>query len=216
MSAASRNPVLLIHGIDDTNAIFCNMSLHLKALGWPVYHLDLFPNDGAIGIDEMAGQIAEYVDRTFAAEQPIDLVGFSMGGLVSRYYVQRLGGIDRVQRFITISSPHQGTWLAYFRFNVGCNQMRCGSAFLNDLNRDVSMLEQINFTSIWTPMDLMIFPAHSSRMPVGQEIIVQVPLHSWMVSNANCWKAVVTALSEPLRPSRPPEQTLLPQKLQPS
>jgi len=48
-------------------------------------------------------QVANYVAATFAPK-PFDLVGFSMGGIVSRYYVQRLGGIDRVQRFITLAS----------------------------------------------------------------------------------------------------------------
>jgi triacylglycerol lipase len=210
--SSSLNPVLLIHGIDDTNAIFHKMVPYLKNLGWDVHILDLSPNNGEMGIDQMAHQIADYVDRTFSPDQPFDLVGFSMGGIVSRYYVQRLGGIQRVNRFITISSPHQGTWTAYLRLNTGCNQMRCGSAFLNDLNQDITVLEQINFTSIWTPMDLMIVPAHSSRMAVGREVRLPVLFHAWMVIDVNCLKAVATALAEPLRSSRPPEQTPLLQK----
>jgi len=35
-------------------------------------------------------KVANYVAANFAPEQPFDLVGFSMGGIVSRYYVQRL------------------------------------------------------------------------------------------------------------------------------
>jgi len=35
------------------------------------------------------------------------------------------------------------------------------------------MLEQLNFTSIWTPFDLMIVPGNSSQMPVED---VQVPV----------------------------------------
>ena len=108
-----RNPVLLIHGIDDTRAVFQKMAVHLVLQGWSVYSLDLVPNNGNVGLDKLAKQIADYVTATFAPEQCLDLVGFSMGGIVSRYYVQRLGGINRVQRFITISSPHHGTVAAY-------------------------------------------------------------------------------------------------------
>ncbi|NJN56128.1 MAG: triacylglycerol lipase [Leptolyngbyaceae cyanobacterium SL_5_9] len=217
MSAStSRNPVLLVHGIDDTAILFNRMTTYLQQQGWTVHSLDLIPNNGSVGLDRLAHQVARYIEQNFAPDQPIDLIGFSMGGIVSRYYVQRLGGIDRVQRFITISSPHNGTWTAYFRPNLGGNQMQRNSAFLYDLNQDVAALAQINFTSIWTPMDLMILPAVSSRLPVGREVILSVPSHPQMVTDARCLKAIADALSEPLRvlprPDLPLEQTLPLQK----
>jgi triacylglycerol lipase len=198
-NSGDRNPVLLIHGIDDTIALFKPMAAYLQQLSWSVYSLDLIPNNGNAGLDILAQQVAEFVERTFEPDQPIDLVGFSMGGLVSRYYVQRLSGIQRVQRFITISSPHNGTWTGYLRFNPGCKQMCRNSLFVQDLNRDVAMLEQINFTSMWTPMDLMIVPASSSRLPVGREIVLPVPGHAWMVTDPRALREVANALTEPLR-----------------
>jgi len=63
-------------------------------------------------LDQLGQQVANYVS-TFAPEQPFDIVGFSMGGIVSRYYVQRLWGIDRVQRLHYAGFPHHGTWMAY-------------------------------------------------------------------------------------------------------
>ncbi|NJO52066.1 MAG: triacylglycerol lipase [Leptolyngbyaceae cyanobacterium RM2_2_4] len=211
-----RNPVLLIHGIDDTAILFNRMTTYLRQQGWTVHSLDLIPNNGSVGLDRLAHQVASYIEQSFAPDQPIDLIGFSMGGIVSRYYVQRLGGIERVQRFITISSPHNGTWMAYFRPNLGGNQMQRNSAFCYDLNQDVAALAQINFTSIWTPMDLMILPAVSSRLPVGREVILSVPSHPQMVTDARCLKAVAAALSEPLRmlprPDLPLEQMLPLQK----
>lgn len=214
--STSRNPVLLIHGIDDTAALFNRMIAYLQQLGWSVHSLDLTPNNGSVGLDKLAHQVADYVEQNFAPDQSIDLIGFSMGGIVSRYYVQRLGGIDRVRRFVTISSPHNGTWTAYFRLNLGGNQMQRNSAFLYDLNQDMATLAQINFTSIWTPMDLMILPAVSSRLPVGQEVILSVPSHPQMVTDTRSLQAVANALSEPLRvplrSDRPLEPTLPLQK----
>jgi triacylglycerol esterase/lipase EstA (alpha/beta hydrolase family) len=118
-----------------------------------------------------------------------------MGGLVARYYVQRLGGIERVRRLITISSPHNGTCAAFLRRNGGARQMRPGSAFLCDLNRDVSVLDRIDFTSIWTPFDLMILPAHSSVLPAGRAIRVNVGAHPPMVRNQRVLKLVADVLS---------------------
>lgn len=195
-----RNPVLLVHGIIRTSGVFRRMSAYLAQQGWSVYTLDLKPNNASLGLDELAIQVADYIDKTFDTAQPIDLVGLSMGGLVTRYYIQRLGGIERVQRFITISSPHQGTRMAYLWNRIGCVQMRPGSAFLQDLNQDAHILERLNFTSIWTPWDLIIVPAYSSQMPVGREVKVSVLAHHLMVVNPRSLQAVVSALSEPLKP----------------
>jgi triacylglycerol lipase len=193
------NPVLLVHGIDDTDAIFRKMTPYLQRYGWNVHSLDLLPNCGKLGLDRLAQQVANYIDKAFEPGQAIDLVGFSMGGIVSRYYLQRLGGIQRVQRFVTLSSPHRGTWAAYTRFNSGGNQMQPNSAFLTDLNQDVAQLKQLNVTSIWTPFDLVILPASSSRLPVGENKTVWVGGHAWMVTHSRSLRAVAAALAEPLR-----------------
>ncbi len=194
-----RNPVLLIHGIDDTEAVFHKMKAYLIQRGWPVYSLDLFPNNGDVGLDELAKQLSDYITVTFASEERLDLVGFSMGGIVSRYYVQRLGGINCVQRFITLSSPHHGTVVAYGSRRPGCVQMRPDSIFLKDLNSDAVILNQLNFTSIWTPYDLMIVPANSSQMSVGSEVIVPVSLHPWMLTDSRSLAVVTAALAEPIK-----------------
>lgn len=198
-SLSDRNPVILLHGIWDTSAIFNQMTAYLSQRGWQVYSLDLIPNDGSLGLEFLAQQLAEFINTTFKPKQPLDLIGFSMGGIVSRYYVQRLGGIERVQRFITISSPHYGTQTAYSRGLPGYVQMRPASSFLRDLNYDAAMLQDINFTSIWTPFDGMIIPAQSSQMPIGKEIKYNVLLHSLMKSDPKVLQAIVQELEAPVK-----------------
>jgi triacylglycerol lipase len=197
-----RNPVVLVHGITDTEVVFNSMAVYLRQLGWTVYTINLVPNNGEAPLNVLAQQVVDYVAATIEPKQPFDLVGFSMGGIVSRYYVQKLGGIERVQRFVTISSPHHGTVVAYASKLPGCVQMRPNSLFLQDLNRDVQMLEQLNFTSIWTPYDLMIIPTHSSKMPIGKELIIPVALHSWMLTDYKSLTAVAAALAEPINGDR--------------
>jgi len=194
-----RHPVILVHGIDDTAAVFRTMAPYLASQGWQVHHPSLTPSNGDVGLDVLAEQLSDYVQQVIPAGQPFDLVGFSMGGIISRYFVQRLGGLERVRRLVTISSPHCGTWTAYLRSNLGASQMCVQSPFLRDLNQDANCLEQLNFTSIWTPLDLMILPAHSSRLGVGREVVLNVPAHAWMLSDPRSLRAVVQALSEPLR-----------------
>lgn len=197
-SNSVRNPVLLIHGITDTTLVFRQMTAYLSAQEWSVHSFDLTPNNGAMPLDKLAVQVADYVAKTFAPQQPLDIIGFSMGGIVSRYYIQRLGGIERVQRFVSISAPNNGTLTGYLSGRPGCAQMRPGSSLLQDLNQDSTMLSRLNFTVIWTPLDLMIVPPSSSQMPVGKEVIVPAPIHAWMLADKRCLKAVAEALSEPI------------------
>ncbi len=193
-----RNPVLLVHGIFRKKSVFKGMSIYLSSLGWEVHSFDLKPSNARLGLDKLAEQISAYVTQDFAPNQPIDLVGLSMGGLVSRYYVQKLGGNKRVQRFITIASPHYGTWLAYTLPFIGCVQMRPGSAFLQDLNRDIEILTQLSFTSIWTPYDFIIVPPQNSRLRIGQEIKLPIFAHAMMVRDKKTLQALVKALSSPI------------------
>jgi triacylglycerol lipase len=195
----TRNPILLVHGLTDTSHKMRKIASHLRGLGWKVYDINLTPNTGDAKLEVLAQQVADLVDRIFPPDQPIDLLGFSMGGLVSRYYIQRLGGIDRVQRFITISSPHNGTVAAYFTTRPGCIQMRPNHRFIEDLNGDLDMLDQISVTSIWTPFDLMIVPPRSSQLGIGTDIRLPVLSHVQMVFDRRTLNAIVEALTRPIR-----------------
>lgn len=187
-------PVLLLHGIDDTGAVFDMMACGLTAAGWTVHRLDMTPCNGDGPLELLAGQVVAYADAHLA-EGSFDLVCFSMGGIIGRYYLQRLGGLARVRCFVTISSPHHGTWMAHFRGNIGSRQMQPNSPFMADLNRDVERLFTIPVTSIWTPLDLMIVPAWSSHLPGARDVRILCPLHPLMLRSRRTLAAVMQALS---------------------
>ena len=193
-----RNPILLVHGIMDTSRKMRHISKYLRDSGWEVFDIDLVPNNGDTRLELLAQQVAILVDR-IAPHQPIDLLGFSMGGLVTRYYLQRLGGIDRVQRFITISTPHKGTIAAHFSMRPACIQMRPNSDFIRDLNSDIDRLNVLKFTSLWTPFDLIILPPSSSQLGIGAEMQIPALTHPMMVSDRRTLKAISDALSQPVR-----------------
>lgn len=191
--------VLLLHGLSDTQAIFDRMAADLRQQGYAVFSLDFQPANASMGLEPLAEQVTDYVANQLPDDCPFDVVGFSMGGIVGRYYIQRLGGIQRVQRLITVASPHRGTLSAYTSSRLGSVQMRPNSSFLQDLNEDITVLEQLNFTSIWTPLDLMILPAHSSQISVGKNVQIPILTHTGMVTHPIGIQAVTTALAEPLR-----------------
>ena len=191
----ARPPVVLIHGIYSTGRDMERLARHLRAHGREVHVPTLTPNDGQAPIENLAGQLGEYAARELRGRR-FDLVGFSMGGLVSRYYVQRLGGMDRVNRFVTLATPHQGTHLARLGAMPGWVQMRPGSEFLRDLARDAGDLRRVNFTSLYTPLDIIIVPARSSEVPDARNVRVWGLIHPSFILEKRCIRAVSDALRE--------------------
>ena len=190
-----RNPVVLVHGIWNTAGIFSVLQRYLERAGWKVYAPSLTPNNGDAPLSVLAEQVARFVEDWLGPEQPFDLVGFSMGGLVSRYYLQRLGGLARVERFVSVSTPHQGTALALFSRRLGASQMRPGSPFLRSLNQDIHRLDTIRFFSFWTPFDLLILPPWSSDMGLGQVERLPVGAHNRMIRDEVGLLAIAQALA---------------------
>jgi triacylglycerol lipase len=195
-SVNHKPPVILVHGFMYTGRRMHPLARYLRSCGWEAYTVDILPSWGQVGIDRLAQRFASFLDRRFAPHTPVNLVGFSMGGLTCRYYVQRMGGLARTERLITIATPHHGTVMANCMNRPACVQMRRGSEFLKELNRDIEALEQVKFASIWTPLDLMILPATSSRLGVGRERKLWIGAHPLMVLQPSALKAVAELLEE--------------------
>jgi triacylglycerol lipase len=172
------------------------MARHLAGAGHEVIAPRLSPSDGRTGLDKLAGQLRDAVESSFGRERPVAVVGFSMGGLVARYYLQRLGGHTRALRFISISSPHRGSLWAHCLPFPGIRQMRPGSPFLEDLNRDFSMLAPLRPVSVWTPLDLMILPATSSLIDGARPVCLLLPAHPLMVLNRAAHALVARLLDD--------------------
>lgn len=102
-------------------------------------------------------------------------------------------------RGIALATPHNGTLFAYLPVNgPGLRQMQPESAFLTELIGHISSLARINFTSIWTPLDLTVFPATSCLMDVGKMVRLMLPHHRALLSYRRCFAAVVEELRAPV------------------
>jgi pSer/pThr/pTyr-binding forkhead associated (FHA) protein len=66
-----------------------------------------FAYDWRQDIRTSAQQLAELIN-SISASKPLILIGHSLGALVSRYYVDHLGGSGRVERLILMGGPHKG------------------------------------------------------------------------------------------------------------
>lgn len=173
--------VVLVHGILENGVSFESLRKRLVNHGIQCHVPQLKPNDARHGIDQLAETLKEDIDKEFGPKDRFAIVGFSMGGLVSRYYLQNLGGAERCDAFITVSSPHHGTNMAYAYPGKGARQMRPGSPFLKNLADTEDRLGDIPLVSYRTPMDLIILPTESSVWKRAENHSHPVILHPLML-----------------------------------
>jgi triacylglycerol lipase len=113
--AARDTPVLLVHGFGHNRSGWFVLNQHLRSSGFTSVHTwnyDPLRHD----IPELAEMLSDRVEmlRALTGAEQVNVVGHSLGGILLRWYVQELGGDQRVQTAITVASPHQGTRLATF------------------------------------------------------------------------------------------------------
>ena len=137
----------------------------------------------------------------------IDLIGHSLGGLVSRVYLQHLGGARRVDRCITLGTPHQGTYNAYWVPTRVGRQLRPDSALLARLEATRSEAAAVRFTSVVAGSDPIVIPrvfgAHGAEAPAsgsGSDAVVHVPDlgHLGMLFSPTVYRAVLSGLRAPV------------------
>lgn len=175
--------LVLVHGINDTNLKFKTMQTVFEQAGHRCFVPSLVPKNASKGLVHLAGQLKCFIDAELAQIEPFSVVGFSMGGLVSRYYLQTWAGQRRVRHFFSIAAPHHGSVLAYCSASQGAQDMRPGSGFLRALAQGDERLQHLPCYSYWTPLDTMILPATSSVWANADNIRVVSLCHPLMVKN---------------------------------
>ncbi|WP_406421551.1 alpha/beta fold hydrolase [Streptomyces sp. NBC_00873] len=158
-----RRPVVLLHGFIDNRSVFVLLRRSLARHGW--HHLESL-NYSPLTCDvraaaELLGRHVEEI-CTRTGHHEVDIVGHSLGGLIARYYVQRLGGDRRVRTLVTLGTPHGGTAVApVASAHPIVRQMRSGSAPVEELRRPAPGC-RTRFVSFWSELDQVIVPAEAA------------------------------------------------------
>ena len=64
-------------------------------------------------------KLKNFIDSHTTNNEKIHLIGHSMGGLISRAYIEQTGYQNKVDKFLSVGSPHQGALSAYFAWEGG-------------------------------------------------------------------------------------------------
>ena len=187
--------IVLVHGIFENGKSFRPLINFLTEKGHTCFAPTLRPFDARLGIEDLASKLRLLINETFGTDSPLVIIGFSMGAIISRYFIQLLDGHQRTKAFFSISAPHQGTFTAYFYPGQGARDMRPNSHLLVRLASHDNLLTGIPTFSYRTHFDNMIIPSSSSHWPVAKNIIVKSPLHRLMVRNASVYKSILAELN---------------------
>jgi triacylglycerol esterase/lipase EstA (alpha/beta hydrolase family) len=184
-SAAHPRPVVMVNGTFANQITSWNaFAPLLKNNGYCVYTFNyggLFLGQvGAYGpIAASAKELEVEVDKVLASTgaAKVDLVGWSQGGMMPRYYLKNLGGAGKVNHLIGLSSSNHGTTLSGLSTLAGyfpgalplvsglcpaCTDQLKGSAFLTALNAGGDTVPGVKYTVIQTKYDEVVTPYTSA------------------------------------------------------
>ena len=174
---AAGTPILLIHGIMDNRSVFTVFRRALHRRGFGVVHAvnyGLFTGDVRHAAHELQGHVERLCEATGADK--VHIVGHSLGGVIARYFVQRMGGSARVDTLVTLGSPHAGTLGAYLIPTALGRQLRPGSPPLTELEQPAPGCTT-RFLAVWSRMDQVVVPQRNARLRHPDLDVAQLELH---------------------------------------
>jgi triacylglycerol esterase/lipase EstA (alpha/beta hydrolase family) len=191
--ARARRPVVLLHGfaMNRTNWLWVGRRLAQRGVG-PLYGATYFSPQS---VRASAQKLKGFVERTLAREDAgrVDIVAHSLGGVVARYYIERLGGARRVGRLVTIGSPHRGTLLGRLGLVPSAHELVAGSPLLDELGQPDPNVE---YTSVWSRADAIVIPPESASIaPAGRDQIFDDLGHLSMLLSPRVIEAVAARLA---------------------
>jgi len=161
-------PLILVHGYGCSRGVWWWLRRRLEAAGFRVATVSLFPPYTSLGnlVPKLDQRIEEICRATGAGQ--VVLIAHSMGGLVCRSYLARHGN-RRVDRLITIASPHSGSELARIGFGDNAREMEPGSLWLRDL---AAVATSVPAIALRTPHDNFVMPQDNQRLAGANDIPV--------------------------------------------
>jgi pimeloyl-ACP methyl ester carboxylesterase len=168
-------PVVLVHGYRGRRASWALLEQRLHDDGFATVH--------AVTDDDSAdvAALAERLDRICrsamqaAGASRVHLVGHSLGGVVLRHAVHRLGLAEHVDAAVTIAAPHRGAPVAWLGRVPVAVDLRPGSPVLAALET-AARSDHVRWLALWSDRDVVV-PPWSARLtaPALQADNVLVP-----------------------------------------
>ena len=188
--AQGRRGVLLVHGFVCNRGIWNPWLQRLHAAQVPVI---------AVSLEPVFGSIDDYIAALDAAVLRLQqctglapvIVAHSMGGLaVRRWWAEQIDDVQgggRVHHFITIGTPHHGTWLARVAMTRNSRQMRQLSGWLQAMSARETAGHATRCTCFYSHCDNIVFPASTATLSGADNRHLPGVAHVHMADHPEPW-----------------------------
>lgn len=203
-SSAHPYPVVLVPGTFASDALSWQaLGPVLANAGYCVYGLNygqtpesqLFTGGRITSVGDIptsAGQLGSFVSqvRSQTGAAQVDLVGWSQGGMMPRWYMNNDGGAKYVHKLVGLAPSNHGTTIGGFSTLVNqlgsyglpllsvvgceaCTQQMAGSSFMQQLNAGGDATPGVAETVIETKYDDVVTPYTSAFLQGAHNIALQ-------------------------------------------
>lgn len=157
------DPILFVHGYARNPDDFCTMIDRFRSDGWSDRELYAYTYSVVASHATDAEEIRAQVDSILSATgaRKVDIIAHSAGSVSSRYYLKNLGGVSKVDAWVSLAGPNHGTDTAINCSFTPCLELRTGSAFLATLNAGDETPGFPRYATWWSPCDEVVIPRES-------------------------------------------------------
>ncbi len=201
-----QNPIIFVTGLGGTGENWNGVLDMFKTDGWPnsslfaydfADNLDCSDQGNINNANQIAGWVTNILSIT--GSNKVDMIAYSMGGISSRYYMKFLNGTHFVDDYVSIASPQHGslgTASCDFYFdkpNVLIKMLNEGDetpggilddtvgdrydGILNITYNGTHEPGNVNYTTIYSPDDNIVFPFNTSKLNGAINISLDGYLH---------------------------------------
>jgi triacylglycerol lipase len=166
----AEEPTLLLHGWGQNWADWWGMAMRLRARGRGSLYVMNYWFFGPIHISAARlGRTVERIRQETGAER-VHVVAHSLGGIVTRTFIEQQDGDAQIRTLVAIGSPLAGTSRSGGYWGSASKQMQPGSDFLNRLGPPAPP-DGVRYHAVWSHSDGMVVPADSGSLHgAGEEL----------------------------------------------
>ncbi len=183
--------VVFVHGLAGNRAQFFPLQGYLRWQGHGRQYSYNYRSKGSI--EEKGVELKRHLDEHVKGGR-ITLIAHSMGGLVSRVYLQMLGGDRRVDTLVTLGTPHLGSHAAQWMPTPLVRQLKPDGPFLAHLN-GLPAPQGVRCVSFAATDDLMVLPG-TNALGFGEEVLLEGKGHLDILFSKDVFHHVGRVLDE--------------------
>ncbi len=190
------HPVVVVPGFLGSDGSTRLLRSYLSSVGYRASTWGQGRNYGSLQLfDDFVERV---VGRAARAGEPVSLVGWSLGGIATRWAAVNVP--ESVRQVITLGSPFrrdprtQAIWPLY----AAVSGMK-RSDFTDDMLASVVETPPVPTTSIVSRDDAIVDPAEGYQPPSATSETIEIRgSHSGLARNAEAWRIVADRLSRPI------------------